>query len=155
MNPFRIDHLEKAVARGAAFLDTYDPRWWEKIAPADLDLSDDSMCILGQNFGSYATGIRIIGGFDREYSTEAIRWGQKRGFVVDTAALAARMTKETGHSYDENHSEVQLAMNKIYRFLDTLWLAEVQARHDRHRAQLNAELDAIADAIENLKSVEA
>ena len=42
---------QRAVARGAKFLDSILPGWYKRVNLNTLDMSDGTMCILGQAFG--------------------------------------------------------------------------------------------------------
>lgn len=59
------DHIaatRAAVAEGANLLDTYGPPQWRgTINLPKLNMADDHDCILGQLYGSYATGLAALG----------------------------------------------------------------------------------------------
>jgi hypothetical protein len=48
------------VRAGAALLDEKKPGWLEKIRPAELNITDQHQCVLGQVFGCYGSGLEAL-----------------------------------------------------------------------------------------------
>lgn len=65
---------ERAVV-GAAFLDEHAPGWREAVDVNKLKLGDTCNCVLGQVYGSYSRGLRLLhlsdGGARFGFSVEA------------------------------------------------------------------------------------
>lgn len=63
---------EERVEKGAALLDEQNPGWYKRINLDTLDQCDPSLCILGQLYGAWYTGNRILSDFaennDLDYS---------------------------------------------------------------------------------------
>jgi len=51
----------KTVARGVELLDERLPGWDEEITVENLNLSNCRECVLGQLFGEYDKGLRVLG----------------------------------------------------------------------------------------------
>jgi hypothetical protein len=66
------------VERGAALLDAQSPGWEKKIDPGTLDISSIDNCVLGQVYGSYGNGLRVLGG---EKETVPIGFSINHGFA--------------------------------------------------------------------------
>lgn len=49
------------VVRGVALLDAETPGWRERIDLETLDLGNVHLCVLGQGFGHYLTGLDALG----------------------------------------------------------------------------------------------
>ncbi len=64
------------VAKGAARLDIVRPEWWTAIDLGSLNIRAYSACVLGQVFGSYDRGLRVLG--------ERVRFDE--GFTLDAQA---------------------------------------------------------------------
>lgn len=60
------------VAAGVDLLDTYDPKWFEKINTETLDMSNEDDCILGQLFGDYSRGLDELGIYGPDYGLDLI-----------------------------------------------------------------------------------
>lgn len=54
------DH-RKAIRQGAALLDQKEPGWRDRIAPAELQMEDCDLCVLGQVFSEYERGLERLG----------------------------------------------------------------------------------------------
>jgi hypothetical protein len=52
----------KAAERGALLFDKYITNWQNRISVDDLEMSDGSQCMLGQTFGDFESGLRVIAG---------------------------------------------------------------------------------------------
>ena len=68
--------LQGRVRNGAAVLDLTKPNWREDINLTTLDLNNEHRCVLGQTYGSYTTGAKVLG-FQPYGDTEntAVDWG--------------------------------------------------------------------------------
>ena len=79
----------KTVARGVALLDERLPGWDEEIDVDNLKLSDSCGCVLGQLFGHYDKGRRVLGLSDDDakhlgfYKYGATRWERLSGAWCD------------------------------------------------------------------------
>lgn len=101
VSPLVAEPAEVRAARGAALLDATLPNWFTRIPrPAELNQSLHHDCVLGQLFGSYAAGLRIVG--INPYGYEVI----DNGFAPHSAHVLA----------DDNMK------------LTAAWLAEIAAR---------------------------
>lgn len=49
--------LDLRVRHGIDLLDEVYPRWREKVSKQFLSMQSDTMCVLGQVYGSYGTGL--------------------------------------------------------------------------------------------------
>jgi hypothetical protein len=52
--------FEDRVRRGAALLDEVQPGWWREIDTARLAMVTCDRCILGQLYGEFGTGWRVV-----------------------------------------------------------------------------------------------
>lgn len=62
---------QERVERGAALLDERLPGWAQEIYVENLDLSDSCDCVLGQLFGDYLKGVRVLGLADETWAEPA------------------------------------------------------------------------------------
>jgi hypothetical protein len=73
------DTLRERVERGAKLLDEKDPGWAAKILIPALHMDDCRLCVLGQAFGDYTTGLkRMLGSNFRRGDEDC-----KHGFDID------------------------------------------------------------------------
>jgi hypothetical protein len=70
----RDKQVKERVLRGLDLLqEKYGPGWEEMIIPADLEMADGSVCVLGQVYGDYEDGLEELG----------LQNGLRHGFVED------------------------------------------------------------------------
>jgi hypothetical protein len=86
-----INWAERA-ARGAALLDEKRPGWVAEVDLPGLELSSENVCVLGQVFGGFATGIELL---DLAY----VRDQAEHGFNM--TCLEAVFIQETYRERDE------------------------------------------------------
>ena len=55
-----MTELSERIAAGIAILDEAVPGWKKEIDCETLDLSDCSMCVLGQVYGTYNEGLTVL-----------------------------------------------------------------------------------------------
>lgn len=55
-----MEQILRYVSNGAQLLDRIMPDWFTKINCANLDISSDCQCVLGQLFGLYVVGRDIL-----------------------------------------------------------------------------------------------
>lgn len=55
-----INEPETVVRRGAELLDEKFPLWWTKVT-RDVNVRSTRNCVLAQIYGTYSTGLRILG----------------------------------------------------------------------------------------------
>lgn len=70
------------VARGAGFLDSVFPAWWQLVDPLNLDLSSMAMCVLGQVYGDFGRGLRVTR-FHDDVSRNVMSYGFCGGLDSD------------------------------------------------------------------------
>lgn len=56
-----VKQVKARVKRGDQFMLKYDPKYWEKIDEANLNMINAGRCIWGQVFGSYRDGMQEFG----------------------------------------------------------------------------------------------
>jgi hypothetical protein len=56
-----VSYIPANVKRGEAFLDEHVPGWRDAVEPYGLDLANGCQCVLGQVFGDYDDGLRLLG----------------------------------------------------------------------------------------------
>ena len=59
--------MKENVLRGVALLDEKVPDWRERINPDRLSMVSCNSCILGQLFGNYFEGARMLGIYGSDY----------------------------------------------------------------------------------------
>jgi hypothetical protein len=80
---FTPELARERAARGAAFLDAYDPDWYTAIDRNTLDMADGVLCILGQLRGEYYMGEIWIRDMEERTGTLSIDTDAEHlGFVV-------------------------------------------------------------------------
>lgn len=85
-----ISVAKERAAKGAAWLDKYDPQWFTKVNPDSLNIADAEKCVLGQLVGDYYDSPLRARWFGRD---------KKFGFMGDF--LAARSHELTQAWRDE------------------------------------------------------
>ena len=67
------------IERGAALLDQTAPGWDRQINLNTLDLAHNRYCIVGQLYGNYADGLRVLDGMaeKRPASFGFLTWGSE------------------------------------------------------------------------------
>lgn len=68
------------VARGIALLDEVKPDWWKILDGVNLNLWDDSDCVLGKLYGSYYETLEDL----CFLGSESAQWSIDHGFDADT-----------------------------------------------------------------------
>lgn len=53
--------VAERVAKGTDFLDKVDPHWWKAIEVSDLLMASETVCVLGQRYGSFRRGKELLG----------------------------------------------------------------------------------------------
>lgn len=66
---------EDRVARGAELLDRVRPGWHREITADRLAMDSCNQCILGQIYGDYGRGLKILMRFDLEVFDRSERFG--------------------------------------------------------------------------------
>jgi hypothetical protein len=107
-----------AIKRGAALLDTADPKWFRKLNPANFDLGDEKMCVLGQAYGDYFKGLN-------ELAAEGIA----KMFKSSTDEPLAVTGKLDGRHYGFNTH----AGNAAFERMGQEWIRQVIVRRKRAR----------------------
>ena len=59
--------IDERVTKGAALLDQRIPGWREMIDRDALDIDSCVWCILGQLYGDFPDGVRLLGIFDERF----------------------------------------------------------------------------------------
>ena len=75
----RVSELRTRVARGILELDRSYRGWFRKIDPHTLDIASSENCVLGQIFGRFADGVRLLSGREM-FGTW---YAEERGFMAD------------------------------------------------------------------------
>jgi hypothetical protein len=101
-----MTNLETRVARGAAWLDTFDPDWVDAIDLNALDLQSCEQCVLGQRFGRYDHGVTLLasdtGRIDMHVRSEFgfSTWGIEKQVSYDDLTMRWRkyITRRRAHA---------------------------------------------------------
>jgi hypothetical protein len=70
--------MQQAVTRGERVLDGQRPNWRQHVAAHFISLDDDALCILGQLYGDFKTGVQHLAGSN--YRVEGMTWAAYHGF---------------------------------------------------------------------------
>jgi hypothetical protein len=89
-------HADILVRCGKQYLDENFPDWRDQVNASRLDMSSGTQCILGQVFGEYDDGIRLIYQHEMEKLGEEIDpimgnsdWARNHGFIDNGATYQA------------------------------------------------------------------
>jgi hypothetical protein len=55
-----LTELDAAAARGALLLDEEVTEWWRRVTPETLDMGSMCLCVLGQLFDNWRTGLVVL-----------------------------------------------------------------------------------------------
>ena len=97
------------VRRGAAYLDTVDPGWADRLDPDTLALADGRCCVLGQLHGDFRRGL-----------------GRARLLSLSSAPRAS--LSPTAHGFQCVQGVPEAAQARDYALLDRAWQAALRAR---------------------------
>jgi hypothetical protein len=111
MGPFTIPPLPARAAAGAALLDRHRPSWARQVDPAQLDMEDCRVDVLGQLYGWFGTGTAALAPGLGE--AEADAWTVAYGLDLDDTDLRPSD-----------------AFVDPFRVLTDAWRAEVLRRRD-------------------------
>ena len=103
-----------AVARGVKLLDQLAPGWVRKINKEYLDMADSGLCMLGQTFGDYGEGCRILA----EKGLKQI--AKKSGLTLHSSFEAEIEPAYYGFSDADGACD--------YKKLEAAWLSVLQSR---------------------------
>lgn len=103
--PESFQYYKLAAYHGARLLDQVKPNWIYETDIKRLDLKDPAVCILGQNYSWYATGLKELGLKDEEAAA--------LGFVVNV---------DSRLDYDSSN------VNRAYSMLTEAWVGEINKR---------------------------
>jgi hypothetical protein len=60
----KTSYAGKSFHNAVRMLDRVKPDWYKRLDPHTLDLCSQSACVLGQTFGHFDEGLRMLGYFD-------------------------------------------------------------------------------------------
>lgn len=107
---------EEKVAAGAMLCDMQDPWWYRKINRDLLQMQSCSLCIMGQLYGIFGEGLRILG----------ITLGEPYGFSTNI------------------YSSDALENRKAWKELKDLWIAQIDARIASEEAEEGVRTEELA-----------
>lgn len=124
--------LAERVKRGALYLDEFKPGWYLEIDISKLDLSNPWNCVLGQLYGSYATGTEVLQEWIEKRKSDNDEYGMKSGFAVDEDIVSPPLDSD---QCDEDNDQLYVPISEdcsettqAYLILDRLWFSEIVAR---------------------------
>lgn len=79
-----MNDMHKVVVAGAEWLDETRPGWEQEIDLSSLFMADCSMCVLGQVFGNYFTGLNHVNSDEDDIS-----WSNKHGFLLSDPTMGS------------------------------------------------------------------
>jgi hypothetical protein len=101
-----MDEAMKRAKKGDKRLLKYDPKYWEWISIAQLDMSDPHKCVSGQRFGDYNEGLAQLG----------INWGDEE-----------KLGLEKGYALNDEGIDVYVS----YEELDAAWTKIIAAHKEK------------------------
>lgn len=123
MEILESEFVRQSVKRGAALMDENDPRWFEKINLESLDMKNPCLCVLGQVYGRYGSGLKEILS-DGEYAD----WISLASEGSDTNLISK--PEFYGFCFDRDFESLDYILDR-YRKLDNLWTQEIKDRYER------------------------
>ena len=94
-----IELMVERVNRGAALLDERKPGWNFKVVPENLDMTDNSLCIVGQSYGSYGQFVGPVFGWEEEEENEEVTMS-----AIDHGFLTNERWEYTQNGIDESEA---------------------------------------------------
>lgn len=131
--PTRTVSSPAPVQRGAALLDFLDPKWFNKVTTAILDMKSTDVCVLGQIHNDYISGLEVLAS---QAVTKMMRNSPLVAIKASHGTLASRLATLMndwgvdlngpyyGFHVKEGHEEDNAAWEK----LALAWTNEIQAR---------------------------
>lgn len=115
-----------AVKRGAKLLDSLVPNWPRKIRKSTLELDDPSMCVLGQVWGNFHSGLRKM-------AEKAIHVHLKASPLKKIRTPDGNIVSDLVENATEINAEfygfdILDTNNASYERLGQAWLREIDAR---------------------------
>ena len=86
-------YRQAEVERGIALLDARKPGWRKAFNPETLRMGSPWHCVLGQAFGSYLTGLRLLGVSDYQAA--------EYGFEPSPTLYGLELTEQLGKTWIE------------------------------------------------------
>ena len=77
----QIETMVERANRGALLLDEREPRWNFKVVPENLDMTDGTLCIVGQTYGSYGQYVGPVFGLSEGEENDAL--AIEHGFLTN------------------------------------------------------------------------
>lgn len=129
------------VARTARRLDQLKSDWYLKVDVNELDLEDDSRCILTQLYGSYGQGCMRLG-------IDPGR-GHLYGFYGQLSPQNYLLRMVLGLAFNNGEESIDRATRAKSNRLADAWLDEIE---DRYINDIDTELDTMKSKVESLSS---
>lgn len=120
--------IERAVKRGAEWLDKTVPGWFRKVKATTLELASPELCVLGQLSNALAPGADFSVVVDPNYVRSITQFSD--GCAVNLRPLGQTYTQAVKRGFDVPELRT-LSTNEGYNLLNDLWRAEIRKRRGR------------------------